>query len=93
MSGAQYALLMNQTSPKIMIIVRFGKGEKMARLIDADALIRMIIRRIVSWYYKRTGFLEFSWGIDGHTDISIQSREYTSDGYRIGTREVKYGTD
>ena len=69
------------------------KGEKMPRLIDTDALTRMIIRRIVSWYYKKTGFLAFSWGIDEHTDISIQSREYTSDGYRIGTREVKYETD
>lgn len=63
------------------------------RLIDADALIRMIIRRIVSWYYKRTGFLMYSWSIDEHTEISIRSEEYTSDGYRIGTREVKYEAD
>lgn len=62
----------------------------MPRLIDADALIRMIIRKIVSCYYKKTEFLEYSWSVDEHTDISIQSEEYTSDGYRIGTREVKY---
>lgn len=59
-------------------------------MINTDALIRMIIRKIVSWYYKRTSFLAYSWSIDEHTDISIQSEEYTSDGYRIGTREVKY---
>ena len=63
----------------------------MSRLIDA--LIRTIIKIIVSWYYKRTGFLSYSWGIDEHTDITILSEEYTSDGYRIGTREVKYETD
>ena len=63
----------------------------MPRLIDA--LIRTIIKRIVSWYYKRTGFLVYSWGIDEHIDITILSEEYTSDGYRIGTRKVKYETD
>lgn len=62
----------------------------MPKLIDA--LTRMIIRRIVSWYYKRTGFFVLSWGIDDYTDISIQSEECTSDGYRIGTRDVKYET-
>lgn len=65
----------------------------MSRLIDTDALIRTIIKRIVTWYYKRTGFLTYSWGIDEHTHISIRSEEYTLDGYRIGTREVKYETD
>lgn len=60
---------------------------------DADALIMTIIERLVTWYYKKTGFLEHSWGIDGHTDICIQSREYTSDGYRIGTMEGKYEAD
>lgn len=60
------------------------------RLIDADVLTRTIIRKIVSWYYKRTGFLAYSWSIDEHTDITIRSEEYTLDGYRIGTREVKY---
>lgn len=60
------------------------------RIIDTDALIRMIIRKIVSCYYKKTGFLVYSWSVDEHTDISIQSEEYISDGYRIGTREVKY---
>lgn len=63
------------------------------RLIDADSLIRMIIRKIVSWYYKRTGFLAYSWSIDEHTDITIRSEEYTLDGYRIGTRDVKYEND
>lgn len=60
------------------------------RLIDADALIRFIIRKLVTWYYKRTRFLAFSWGIDENTDISIQSAEYSLDGYRIGTKEVRY---
>ena len=63
------------------------------RLIDADALIRFIIRKLVTWYYKRTRFLTFSWGIDEHTDISIQSAEYSLDGYRIGTKEVRYEAD
>lgn len=63
------------------------------KIIDADALIRKIIKKIVSWYYKRTGFLAYSWSIDEHTDISIRSEEYTADGYRIGTREVKYEND
>lgn len=58
------------------------------RLIDR--LVGKIIRRLVSWYYKRTGFLVYSWGIDEHTDITIRREEYTSDGYKIGTREVKY---
>lgn len=62
------------------------------RLVDADTLIRKIIKKIISWYYKRTGFLAYSWSIDEHTDISIRSEEYTSDGYRIGIREVKYET-
>lgn len=35
----------------------------------------------------------YSWSIDEHTEISIRSEEYTSDGYRIGTREVKYEAD
>lgn len=63
------------------------------RMINADDLVRMIIRRLVSWHYKRTGFLAYSWGIDEHTSITIQSEEYTLDGYRIGTREVKYEAD
>ena len=63
------------------------------KIINVDFLIGKIIQKIVSWYYKRTGFLEYSWGIDEHTDICIQSREYTSDGYRIGTMEGKYETD
>lgn len=58
-----------------------------------DRLVGKIIRRIVTWHYKRTGFLTYSWGIDEHTFISIQSEEYTSDGYRIGTRDFKYETD
>lgn len=61
------------------------------RLIDR--LVGKIIRKIVTWHYKRTGFLAYSWGVDEYTDITIQSEEYTSDGYRIGTREVKYETD
>lgn len=60
------------------------------RLIDADALIRFIIKKIVTWYYKRTGFLAYSWAIDENTDISIQSAEYSLEGYRIGTKEVRY---
>lgn len=63
------------------------------KIIDADALIRKIIKKIVSWYYKRTGFLMYSWSIDEHTNISIRSEEYTTDGYRIGTRDVKYEND
>ena len=55
-----------------------------------DALIRFIIRKLVTWYYKRTRFLALSWGIDENTDISIQSEEYSLDGYRIGTKEVRY---
>ena len=63
------------------------------RLIDADALIRFIIRKLVTWYYKRTRFLACSWGIDENTDISIKSAEYSLDGYRIGTKEVRYEAD
>lgn len=58
-----------------------------------DRLVGKIIRRIVTWHYKRTGFLVFSWGIDEHTHITIRSEEYTSDGYRIGTRDYKYEND
>ena len=58
--------------------------------IDADALIRFIIKKLVTLYYKRTRFLAFSWGIDESTDISIRSEEYSLDGYRIGTKEVRY---
>ena len=46
----------------------------MQKLIDA--LIRTIIKIIVSWYYKRTGFLSYSWGIDEHTDITILSEKW-----------------
>ena len=60
------------------------------RLIDADALIRFIIKKLVTWYYKRTKFLAYSWGIDENTDISILSEEYSLEGYRIGTKEVRY---
>lgn len=68
------------------------EGEKM-RLIDVDVLIRRIIKRLVSWYYKRTGFLAYSWSIDEHTEITILSAEYTSNGYRVGTGKVKYETN
>lgn len=60
------------------------------RLIDADELIRFIIKKLVTLYYKRTRFLAFSWGIDESTDVSILSEEYSLDGYRIGTKEVRY---
>lgn len=60
------------------------------RLINANALIRFIIRKLVTWYYKRAGFLMFSWEIDSNTDICIYSAVYKDDGYRIGTKEVKY---
>ena len=62
----------------------------MSVLVDMDSLIRWIIKKLVTWYYKRTGFLAFSWGIDNNTDISILSEVYKDDGYRIGTKEVKY---
>lgn len=65
----------------------------MARMVDTDALIRAIIKRLVSWYYKRTGFLAYSWSIDEYTSITIRSEEYTLEGHRIGTREVKYETE
>lgn len=55
-----------------------------------NALIKLVIKKMCTWYYKRTGFLVFSWGIDENTDISILSEEYSLDGYRIGTKEVKY---
>ena len=55
-----------------------------------NALIKLVIKKMVTWYYKRTRFLAFSWGIDENTDISILSEEYSLDGYRIGTKEVKY---
>ena len=51
---------------------------------------KKLIKKLVTWYYKRTGFLAFSWGIDEHTDIRIHSAEYRNDGYRIGTREYSY---
>ena len=62
----------------------------MQRPIDANELIRLIIKKLVTLYYKRTRFLAFSWGIDESTDISILSEEYSLDGYRIGTKEVRY---
>ena len=62
------------------------------RLIDTDAVIRFIIKKLVTWYYKRTRFLAFSWAIDENTGISIHSAEYSLDGFRIGTKEVRYDT-
>lgn len=64
----------------------------MSRYIDADAVIRFIIKKLVTWYYKRTRFLAFSWEIDEHTGISIYSAEYSLDGIRVGTKEVRYDT-
>ena len=53
-------------------------------------ILKWIIKKTVTLYWKRTGFYIFSWGVDEHVDLSVTSEEYYDDRYRIGLREEKY---
>lgn len=55
-----------------------------------DKLIKKLIKKLVTWKYKRDGFYAWSWGVDEHVDIHILTEESYLDRHRFGTREETY---
>lgn len=55
-----------------------------------DSLLKLLIRKLVTIYYKRTKFLVYSWGIDEFTDMNIISEEYHRSYHRFGFRTDNY---
>ena len=55
-----------------------------------NRLLKFLIRKLVTLYYKRTRFLTYSWGVDEFVDINILSEECTSEYHRFGTRVDSY---
>lgn len=55
-----------------------------------DKILEKLIKILVSWYYKRTHFMAYIWGIDERNDIHILSEEVFEDYTRFGTREDKH---
>ena len=53
-------------------------------------IVKWAIKKLTTWYYKKTLFLTWSWSIDEHTDIHIISEESCLDKHRFGVREEKY---
>ena len=52
-----------------------------------------IIRKLVTFYYKRTHFSSYSWGIDERNDIHIISEEVFETYTRFGTRHDPHSLD
>lgn len=55
-----------------------------------DSLLKFLIKKLVTIYYKRTKFLTYSWGIDEFTDMNIISEECHITYHRFGTRIDNY---
>ena len=58
-----------------------------------DSLLKFLIKKLVTIYYKRTKFLTYSWGIDEFTDINIISEEFRRNYHRYGLRIEGYGVE
>lgn len=58
-----------------------------------DKVLAKAIRILLNWYYARTHFESWGWGIDDTNDILVVSCEYFSDHYRLGVRDVSYPAD
>lgn len=52
-----------------------------------------IIRKLVTFYYKRTHFCSYSWGVDERNDIHILSEEVFDTYTRIGCRNDPHSLD
>lgn len=55
--------------------------------------LKKIIRKLVTFYYKRTHFNSYSWGIDERNDIHISSEEVFETYTRFGTRNIPHSLD
>ena len=56
-------------------------------MISAEKIIKWLIRKLVTFYYKHYPFYTYSWGIDEHTDLYVISEESYFNKHRFGLRE------
>ena len=56
-------------------------------MINAEKIIKWLIRKLVTFYYKHYPFYTYSWGIDEHTDLYVISEESYFNKHRFGLRE------
>lgn len=52
-----------------------------------EKIIKWLIRKLVTVYYKHYPFYVYSWGIDEHTDLYIISEESYFNRHRFGLKE------
>lgn len=53
-------------------------------------MIKWIIKKLVTYHYKRHPFLAWSWGLDENTDLHIISEESWPDHHRFGVHDEIY---
>lgn len=55
-----------------------------------NKILGFMVRKLVTVYYKRTGFLTYSWGFDECTDLHIISEDFAESYHRFGLRRDDY---
>ena len=58
-----------------------------------NKLLKWIIRKLVTFYYRKYPFYTCSWGVNDNLDLMIISEESYPDYHRYGLREEKYDYD
>lgn len=56
-------------------------------MINAEKIIKWLIRKLVTFYFRHYHFYTYSWGIDEHTDLHVISEESYFKKHRFGLRE------
>lgn len=54
---------------------------------EMEKIIRWLIRRLVTLYWKKNRFLVYSWGVDENVTLHLISEESYTDRHRFGVHE------
>lgn len=54
-------------------------------------ILKWIIKKLVTLYWKKTHFHTYSWGVDENVDLYVLSEESYPDRHRFGTKEGVFG--
>jgi hypothetical protein len=52
-----------------------------------ERILKWIIKKLVTLYWKKTHFYNYSWGVDENVDLHIFSEETYLDRHRFGVRQ------
>lgn len=55
-----------------------------------ERILNWLIKKLVTFYYRKYPFYAWSWGVDENVDLHVISEESTLKSHRYGTRTEVY---